>query len=110
MDPSIKIIDNKKISLTQAEFDIYQSICRSYDRPAFKGEELFKGLFESDDNGIIIFIKPPHSKYTSMEVFLFIASVAIHQHIREMHQTSQSLFSQLNSKMKELDAKLAQLK
>ena len=59
MATQMHIIDNKKVALTQNEWDMYQSICKSYDRQNFKGEDLFKDLFETDDNGIIIFLKPP---------------------------------------------------
>lgn len=80
------IIDNKKIDLTTDEWDMYENICRSYDRPNFKGEELFKDLFETDDNGIIIFLKPPSIRFTSMEVYLFLMSLFQYQHLRLMHK------------------------
>lgn len=77
----LRIIDNKRIELTDSEFKLYQEICRSYDGPKFKGEELFKDLFETDKNGIIIFLRPPNKSYTSMEVFMFLVSVMVHQHL-----------------------------
>lgn len=110
MDTFIKIIDNKKISMTIAEWEMYQSICRAYDRPAFNGEELFKNLFDSNDEGIITFIKPPSSRFTSMEVFFFIASLAIHQHIREMYNVSRALFSHLNDRVSKIENQLIDLK
>lgn len=106
MHPQIKIIDNKKVSMTNAEWQLYETICRSYDRNNFKGEELFKNLFETDDNGIIVFLKPPSTRYTSMEVFLFISSLMIHQHIRQMHDTASHMFKQLNDKVNQLEEKL----
>jgi hypothetical protein len=99
MSISIKIIDNKKISLTQEEWDMYQSICRSYDRPNFKGEELFKNLFESDDNGIIVFLRPPSSRYTSMEVFLFLVAVFNHQHVRVIYNQLQILMKEVRQEL-----------
>ena len=113
MPTSIKIIDNKKLALTPSEWDMYQSICRSYDRPYFKGEELFKDLFQSDNDGIIIFLKPPSSRYTSMEVFLFISGLMVHQHVRQMHAATaalhKSLTDQMNEKNKLIDEKLLEL-
>jgi hypothetical protein len=76
-----RIIDNKRLDLTADEFKLYQDICTSYDRPNFKGEDLFKGLFETDDRGRIIMLRPPNKKYTSMEVYLFLVNVMIHQHL-----------------------------
>lgn len=97
MATSIKIIDNKKVSMTGAEFDLYTSICRSYDRKNFKGEELFKNLFETDENGVIVFIKPPTTAATSIEVFFFIIALFQHQNMRLQYQQ----FDQLKSEMRE---------
>lgn len=79
-----RIIDKKRIDLTDDEWQLYQEICKSYDRPNFKGSDLFAELFETDENGIIVFLKPP-TNYTSMEVFLFMMSVMMHQHLRVMY-------------------------
>lgn len=78
---NLKIIDNKRIDLTNSEYDLYKEICRSYDTPKFKGEDLFKDLFETDKNGTIIFLRPPVKTYTSMEVYMFLVNVMIHQHL-----------------------------
>lgn len=99
----IRIIDNRKIDLTEDEWKIYQKICRAYDidKRDIKGEDLFTDLFETDKNGIITFLKPP-TTVTSMEVFLFLVSVMVHQHlgtacdhidqeIAEMHQKTERL-------------------
>lgn len=93
----IKIVDNKKIEMTEDEWDYYKGICRSYDRVNFKGEELFRELFETDDNGIIVFIRPP-AKATSMEVYLFICSMFEHQHIRLIHKQVDDLCKELKEK------------
>lgn len=79
---TLRIINNKRIDLTDDEFKLYQQICRSYDAPPnIKGEDLFQGLFETDKSGIIIFLKPPTQKYTSMEVYMFLVTIMVHQHI-----------------------------
>ena len=77
----LRIIDNKKIDLTESEHKLYNDICKSYDRPNFSGEDLFKGLFETNKNGVIVFLRPPTSKYTSMEVYMFLVNVMVHQHL-----------------------------
>lgn len=79
---TIRIIDHKKIDLTDSEFKIYKSLCRAYDRPNFKGEDLFKGLFETDNSGIIITLLPPTKNYTSMQVLTFLQNIQINQHLR----------------------------
>lgn len=100
MDTQIRIIDNKKVSLTAPEWDMYQSICRGYDRPNFKGEDLFKNLFECDEQGTIVFLKPPSSHYTSLEVFLFVVSVFQHQHMRQMYGQLKQLMGEVKDKLK----------
>ena len=80
------IIDNKKLEMTDDEHTMYEAICRSYDRPNFKGEELFRELFETDDDGIIVMLIPPNKRFTSMEVYLFLMSIQLHQHLRLMHK------------------------
>lgn len=82
---TFRIISNKRIDLTDNEWQLYQDICHSYDKPNFKGSDLFAELFETDSKGIIIFLKPP-TRFTSMEVFLFMMSIMQHQHLRIMYQ------------------------
>lgn len=105
----IRIVDNKKLEMTDDEFEMYRNICASYDRENFKGADLFKNLFESDDNGIIMILKPPTSRYTSLEVFLFVASIMEQQHLRLMHQEVDNLCNQMKEKIGLLDQKLQEL-
>lgn len=95
---TIRIVDNKKIEMTEDEWGMYIKICRSYDRPSFKGEELFRDLFETDDNGTLIFLKPPSNRHTSMEVIFFMSMLMQHQHLRLMHKQVDELCNQVKSK------------
>lgn len=96
----ISIIDNKKVDLTSDEWQMYQKIVKSYTTQTNKGEDLFMDLFESDDNGIIIFLKPPSKRQTSFEIFLFLISIMNHQHLRLMHAQIDDLCRQLKDKYK----------
>lgn len=95
----IHIIDNKKVNLTEDEWRMYNDICRSYDRPNFKGESLFVSLFESDDNGIITFLKPPANRHTSMEVVFFMMIIQQHQQLRAFNRQAEDLFKELREKI-----------
>jgi len=86
MKPSIKIIHNTKVSMTDREYEDYESISRSYDRANFKGEDLFKGLFNTDDNGNIIYIGIPSGVQTSMEIFFFVCALYEHQKMRQWEE------------------------
>ena len=81
----LRIIDNKRVDLTNDEFKAYQELCKSYDRPNFQGKDLFVDLFETNEKGIIIFLKPPGKKFISMEIIIFIQSVMVHQQIGRAH-------------------------
>lgn len=106
----IRVVDNKKLFLNSDEFSMYQKICRSYDRPNFKGEELFKDHFETDNAGIILFVKPPHNKYSSLEVYCFLVSLMVNQHIRIMYEQSQLLVKEASKKIGELMGEVSSLK
>jgi hypothetical protein len=101
---SLRIIDHKKVEMTNDEWDLYEKICKSYDDVNFKGSDLFSGLFESDDSGIIIFLRPP-TKRTSFEVYLFMMSLMQHQHLRLMHSQIDDVCLQVKNKLSELDDK-----
>lgn len=81
----IKVIDNKKVDMTDGEWTMYQKIVQSYTSLSNKGEDLFIDLFESNEDGIIVFLKPPSKRHTSLEVFLFLMALMQHQHLRLMH-------------------------
>ena len=97
----IIVIDNKKVNVTADEEKMYRKIVRSYTTLTNKGEDLFIDLFETDDNGIIIFLKPPHVRQTSFEVFLFLMSIMQHQHLRLMHAQIDDLCAQVKEKIKD---------
>lgn len=106
---SMRIIDCKKIDMTDSEWDMYTKIVKSYTTSTNKGEDLFMDLFESNDDGIIIFLKPPSKRQTSLEVFLFLMSLMSHQHLRLMHNEVSDVVSQMKEKMREIDEKLKKL-
>jgi hypothetical protein len=78
---TLRIIDNKRIDLTAAEWDLYLEICKSYNSAHREGKDMFVGLFETDQKGIIVFLKPPTKKFSSMEVYMYLVGVMVHQHL-----------------------------
>ena len=95
------VIDNKRVDLTNDEIQMYQKIVASYTSLTNKGEDLFSDLFETDENGIIIFLKPPSKRYTSFEVFLFLMSVMQQQHLRLMYKKVDELCVEVRDKFKD---------
>jgi hypothetical protein len=82
---SIRVVNNRKLEMTDDEWDMYQKIVQSYTDVTGKGEDLFIDLFEANNDGIIVFLKPPSKRRTSLEVFLFLMALMQHQHLRLMH-------------------------
>ena len=101
---SIRVVDNKKIDMTPDEWSMYEKIVKSYTTLTNKGEDLFMDLFETNDSGIIIFLKPPSRRQTSFEVFLFLMSLMQHQHLRLMEDRIADISTQMKAKMAEIDA------
>lgn len=99
----IQIIDNKKVEMTADEHILYMKIVKSYTTVTNKGEDLFIDLFETDENGIILFLKPPSKRQTSFEVFLFLMALMQHQHLRLMRQQVDDFAEEMNSKVRELE-------
>jgi hypothetical protein len=95
---SIRVVDNKKLDMTEDEFTLYQKICQSYTTMSNKGEDMFIDLFESNEAGVITFLKPPSKRHTSLEVFLFLMALMQHQHLRLMHQEVQDALNEMKKK------------
>lgn len=96
----IRVINNKRVEVTEDEWTMYERIVKSYTTETNKGEDLFNDLFETDANGIIIYLKPPSKFRTSFEVFLFLMSLMQHQHLRLMHKQVDDVCAQMKEKMK----------
>jgi hypothetical protein len=98
-----RVIDNQFVLMTDDEYKMYQEICKSYDRPpSVKGADLFVGLVVSDNEGYITFIKPPSQRQTSLECYLFIASVFQHQQMRLMQKQVDDLCANIKLQAEKL--------
>ncbi len=105
----IRIIDNKKVDMTEDEWLMYNKIVKSYTTPTNRGEDLFIDLFHSNDEGLILYLKPPSTRHTSLEVFLFLVSIHVHQHTRNVYKQVDDICAQMKAKMQEIDNKLKEL-
>ena|ERR1700690_4319331 len=98
----IRVVDNKRLDMTDDEFNLYQKIVKSYTTLTNKGEDLFQDLFETDNNGIMVFLKPPSKRQTSFEVFLFLMALFQHQHLRLMQKQIDDACKEIKEKLKQL--------
>lgn len=99
----IRIINNKKVEMTEDEWTMYNKIVKSYTTATNRGEDLFNDLFETDDQGIITFLRPPSKFRTSFEIFLFCMSLMQHQHLRMMHAEVTDVCNQMKEKIREFN-------
>ena len=99
-----KIIDNKKIEMTEDEFTMYRNIVNSYTTATNKGEDLFFDLFEVNEEGIIIYLKPPSKRSTTLEAYLFVMSLMVHQHLRRAIEQTDALSKELKDKINLIDS------
>ena len=88
--------------MTDDEWTLYQKIVKSYTTLTNKGEDMFIDLFETNDSGIMLFLKPPSKRQSSFEVFLFLMALQQQQHIRLMYQQVDDVCAQMKAKIKEL--------
>jgi len=105
----IRVVDNKKLDMTDDEWQLYQKIVKSYTNNLNRGEDLFMDLFETNHNGIIVFLKPPSKRQTSFEIVLFLVNLMAQQNMRQMYLQVEDVCNQMKDKMKEIDSKLLQL-
>lgn len=101
---TLRIINNKRIDMTEDEYKMYESIVESYSKDNFDGKQLFDNLFETDKDGIIVFLKPP-TKTFSLEVVLFVQNLMVHQNLRKIYKD----FSDEIKEVRELKSKLEEL-
>jgi len=95
---ALRIIANKRVEMTDDEFQFYQKICNSYPQ----GKDLFRDLFETDSEGMIVFLVPP-SKEFSMEVVLFLQNLMVHQHMRKIYKDHENALDDLNKYREEVE-------
>lgn len=107
----IKLIDHKRIDMTNDEFSAYKALCRSYDdsKANRKGEDLFIDHFEVNGDGIITFVKPPNKRYSSLEVYCFLISIQVNQHLRINREQCVSMVNEANAKLQPLVEELKTL-
>lgn len=105
----MRVIDSKKIDITNDEWDLYEKICASYTNLTNNGRDLFIDLFETDDNGMIVFLKPPSSRQTSLEVYLYLTTIFIHQQLRHANKTVDDMVLQIKTKLNDFEERLKKI-
>jgi len=74
----IKAIANKRLDLSNSEFEYYKLLTEKY------GSDQFRDLFDTDNNGYIISVQPPLDGKTPMAIIFFMLNIMFTQRIRAM--------------------------
>jgi hypothetical protein len=74
----IRAIDNKRLDLSDEEYQYYNTLVETF------GKEDFSGLFSTDKNGQIISITPPVDRQISLGVIFFILNIMMNQRLRSL--------------------------
>ena len=101
----MKVIDYKKVDMTDAEFAYYQQLIKKFSDTDQKvdGNKYFKDTFETDENGYITLIKT--EKSIPWAVLFFIQQVMINQRMR-VNDILVKENKKLISRLEELENKL----
>jgi hypothetical protein len=106
---AIKIVDAKRVEMTTDEWTLYEKICASYDDlPAQRGRDFFQDLFESNEEGLITFLKPP-KRQSTMEVCLFLINLMCQQHLRKSAKLVEEAVKRVDEKLQQIDKAMAAL-
>ena len=97
-----KIIDNKKVEMTNDEHRMYLAICDAHEP---YGKSLFKDLFEVDEDGLIQYLKPPTKKF-SLEVVVFLQNLMLHQHLRKIYREHDEALKEITDLISEVKKQL----
>ena len=76
----IRAIANKRLDLSDQEFEYFKSLKDTF------GENPFKGIFETNNNGIILGIMPPINNSIPMPIIFFMFNVMMNQRLRFIDQ------------------------
>ena len=72
----IRAVANKRLDLSDEEYKYYCGL-----KDAF-GENYFRGLFESDNNGVLTAVAPPIDREIPLVILFFVLNVMMNQRVR----------------------------
>lgn len=76
----IRAIDYQKIDMSDDEFNYYKELVNQFTTDNTSGEDLFKDLFKTDDDGFVIFLAP--KKSIPWAILFFMQQIMISQRLR----------------------------
>ena len=79
-----RIVDYKAVDMTDEEFEYYNQIIKEFSDGVYNAKEMFRDVFETDEEGCISIIRPPLKKEIAWAAILFLQNLMINQRLRRM--------------------------
>ena len=76
----MRVIDYQKVDITDEEFTYYKELVIQATDDKTKGEDFFRDLFKTDEDGFITIITP--KKSIPCVILFFVQQVMINQRLR----------------------------
>lgn len=80
----IRVIDHKAVDMTDEEFEYYNKIIEEFTYGIHNGKEQFHDIFDVDDDGCILLIRPSLKKQVAWAAIMFLQNLMINQRLRRM--------------------------
>lgn len=77
-------INHQPVSMTKEEHDYYQELSQNLSNNGISVSQQLRGVFEVDENGVIVIIKPSPGKQIQWGLLFFLQNLMINQQLREM--------------------------
>lgn len=100
-DQMYKVIDYKKIDMTESEFEYYKHLVKTFSDDKIDGAVYFKDLFDVDSAGLITLIKT--DKSVPWAILFFIQQLMISQRLRFVDDINKT-FKKINNRLKKLES------
>lgn len=97
----IRAVGNKRLDLSDDEFEYYKSLIEHIDKKEFNG------IFQTDENGIITNVMPSPEKQTSLVAYFFLMNVSFNQRLRKLDSFIENKEFRYQSEIKSLEKRLA---
>ena len=82
----MKVIDYKKVDMTEEEYAYYLRLVEQFSKPNYDGKEQFRDVFDVDGDGCISFIRPPLGREIGWGVLFFLQNLMINQRLRRIER------------------------
>ena len=80
------IINFKSVEMNEEEHKYYEELVKSFSTPEKSGKNYFRDLFDVDEDGCIMFIRPPLKMEVPWAVLVFLQNLMINQRLRRMEK------------------------